>query len=47
MIILSNKGNALLMIDSCPRVTGSKEPGKTVILSIHIPFGPAKIRKRE
>jgi len=35
-IILSKSGSALLMIDSCPRVMGSKEPGKTAILSIQI-----------
>jgi hypothetical protein len=30
-IILSKRGMALLMIDSCPLVIGSKEPGNTAI----------------
>ena len=30
--ISSKSGSALLMTDSCPRVMGSKEPGKTAIL---------------
>ena len=37
IIILSNKGNALLTTDSCPAVKGSKEPGKIAqLLSLSI-----------
>ena len=46
-IILSNKGSALNTIDSCPLVTGSKEPGKTAMRGIRISLAgyiPTNIR---
>jgi hypothetical protein len=46
MINLSKRGNARLMIDSCPLVTGSKEPGKTAIRAMMNGISYAKIKNR-